>query len=98
MADGRHRALHRVLDSLPHECGRPSGPPCRNLSPVQPRREEPREDHEVVQGWSPTYACSFLGLRQQLTQDEPKWIAHNRGHETDVNPFRVEYLKSVEVQ
>ncbi|KIJ18083.1 hypothetical protein PAXINDRAFT_110533 [Paxillus involutus ATCC 200175] len=34
----------------------------------------------------------------RLFKDEPKWIAHNRGHETDVNPFRVEYLKSVEVQ
>jgi 1,2-dihydroxy-3-keto-5-methylthiopentene dioxygenase len=39
--------------------------------------------------------CSCLIL---LLQDEPKWIAHNRGHETDANPYRLEYLKSIEVQ
>ncbi|KAH0833836.1 ARD/ARD' family-domain-containing protein [Lanmaoa asiatica] len=34
----------------------------------------------------------------RLFKDEPEWIAHNRGQETDVNPFRIEYLKSIEVQ
>ena len=30
------------------------------------------------------------------TQDEPKWIAYNRGSETDVNPYRVDYLKTLQ--
>lgn len=29
-------------------------------------------------------------------QDEPKWIAYNRGTETDVNPFRVDYIKTLQ--
>ena len=41
----------------------------------------------------------ILGLiSRPRTQDEPKWIAHNRGQETDANPFRIQYVKSVEVQ
>ncbi|KAF8124357.1 Acireductone dioxygenase ARD family [Boletus edulis] len=34
----------------------------------------------------------------RLFKDEPKWIAHNRGKETDANPFRTQYVKSIEVQ
>ncbi|KAG9308097.1 Acireductone dioxygenase ARD family [Chiua virens] len=34
----------------------------------------------------------------RLFKDEPKWIAHNRGQETDGNSYRIEYLKSIEVQ
>ncbi|KAG2137176.1 Acireductone dioxygenase ARD family [Suillus cothurnatus] len=34
----------------------------------------------------------------RLFKDEPKWIAHNRGDQTDANPYRLEYLKSIEVQ
>ncbi|EMD31602.1 hypothetical protein CERSUDRAFT_119637 [Gelatoporia subvermispora B] len=30
----------------------------------------------------------------RLFKDEPKWKAHARGDETDVNPYRLEYLKS----
>jgi len=33
----------------------------------------------------------------RLFKDEPKWIAHNRGPETDVNPYRIDYVKSVAV-
>ncbi|KDQ59089.1 hypothetical protein JAAARDRAFT_33819 [Jaapia argillacea MUCL 33604] len=33
----------------------------------------------------------------RLFKDEPKWIAHNRGVETDSNPYRVEYLRSIGV-
>jgi 1,2-dihydroxy-3-keto-5-methylthiopentene dioxygenase len=34
----------------------------------------------------------------RLFKDEPKWIAHNRGQETDANPFRIQYVRSIEVQ
>lgn len=30
-------------------------------------------------------------------QDEPKWTPYNRGEATDINPFRVEYLKGIAV-
>ncbi|KAF9500636.1 Acireductone dioxygenase [Pleurotus eryngii] len=33
----------------------------------------------------------------RLFKDEPKWIPHNRGPTTDVNPYRVDYLKSIGV-
>jgi hypothetical protein len=28
-------------------------------------------------------------------QDEPKWIPYNRSQETEVNPHRIQYLKSI---
>ncbi|KAG2347557.1 Acireductone dioxygenase [Suillus weaverae] len=34
----------------------------------------------------------------RLFKDEPKWIAHNRNDQTDANPYRLKYLKSIEVQ
>ncbi|CCL98377.1 uncharacterized protein FIBRA_00372 [Fibroporia radiculosa] len=33
----------------------------------------------------------------RLFKDEPKWIAYNRGVETESNPYRLEYVKSLEV-
>jgi len=33
----------------------------------------------------------------RLFQDEPKWIPYNRNADTDVNPHRINYLKSVGV-
>ncbi|KAJ7154387.1 Acireductone dioxygenase ARD family [Mycena crocata] len=33
----------------------------------------------------------------RLFQDEPKWVPYHRGAETEVNPHRVEYLRSVVV-
>ncbi|KJA18153.1 hypothetical protein HYPSUDRAFT_45609 [Hypholoma sublateritium FD-334 SS-4] len=33
----------------------------------------------------------------RLFQDEPKWIPHNRSDETEVNPHRVDYLRSIGV-
>ncbi|KAH7911271.1 Acireductone dioxygenase ARD family [Hygrophoropsis aurantiaca] len=33
----------------------------------------------------------------RLFKDEPKWIPYNRGVETDANPYRTEYLKTVTV-
>jgi len=33
----------------------------------------------------------------RLFQDEPKWIPHNRSEETEVNPHRVDYLRSIGV-
>jgi len=33
----------------------------------------------------------------RLFQDEPKWIPHNRSEETEVNPYRLDYLKTVSV-
>lgn len=36
-------------------------------------------------------------LTKILYQDEPKWIPHNRGEETEINPHRVGYLKSIGV-
>ncbi|KAF9505960.1 hypothetical protein BS47DRAFT_480163 [Hydnum rufescens UP504] len=33
----------------------------------------------------------------RLFQDEPKWIPYNRSPETDRNPFRQEYAKSVSI-
>ncbi len=41
----------------------------------------------------PSYRVSLM----QSTQDEPKSIPHNRGPTTDVNPYRVDYLKSIGV-
>lgn len=32
-----------------------------------------------------------------LAQDEPKWTPYNRDEATDINPYRVEYLKSITV-
>ncbi|KIM36868.1 hypothetical protein M413DRAFT_448808 [Hebeloma cylindrosporum] len=40
-------------------------------------------------------ADSIKALR--LFQDEPKWIPYNRSEETDANPHRLEYLKSIGV-
>lgn len=40
----------------------------------------------------------FRILTALVLQDEPKWIAHNRGDQTDANPYRLEYLKSIQVQ
>ncbi|KAF9455988.1 Acireductone dioxygenase ARD family [Collybia nuda] len=33
----------------------------------------------------------------RLFKDEPKWVPHNRGPETDVNPHRIGYLKTINV-
>jgi len=33
----------------------------------------------------------------RLFKDEPKWIPYNRSQDTDINPHRVEYLKSIGV-
>ncbi|KAH7911273.1 Acireductone dioxygenase [Hygrophoropsis aurantiaca] len=33
----------------------------------------------------------------RLFKDEPKWIAYNRGSETDENPYRLDYLKTLAV-
>lgn len=33
----------------------------------------------------------------RLFQDEPKWIPYNRGPDTDINPHRVDYLRSIGV-
>ncbi|KAF8058649.1 Acireductone dioxygenase ARD family [Lyophyllum atratum] len=33
----------------------------------------------------------------RLFKDEPKWIPYNRSTETEVNPHRIEYLKSIGV-
>ncbi|KAF9047749.1 ARD/ARD' family-domain-containing protein [Panaeolus papilionaceus] len=38
---------------------------------------------------------AFQSMR--LFQDEPKWIPHNRGEQTDANPHRVGYLKAIGV-
>ncbi|KAI0919988.1 hypothetical protein AcW1_002898 [Taiwanofungus camphoratus] len=32
----------------------------------------------------------------RLFKDEPKWIAYNRSSETDTNPYRLGYLKTVQ--
>jgi len=31
----------------------------------------------------------------RLFKDEPKWIPHNRGSETDANPYRKQYLETI---
>ncbi|TFK67971.1 Acireductone dioxygenase [Pluteus cervinus] len=31
----------------------------------------------------------------RLFQDEPKWVPHNRGVDTDANPHRAEYLRAI---
>lgn len=31
----------------------------------------------------------------RCTQDEPKWIAYNRSPETEINPYRKDYLQSI---
>ncbi|KXN80883.1 1,2-dihydroxy-3-keto-5-methylthiopentene dioxygenase 1, partial [Leucoagaricus sp. SymC.cos] len=33
----------------------------------------------------------------RLFQDEPKWIPHNRSEATNVNPYRLTYLKTIGV-
>ncbi|KAJ7118433.1 RmlC-like cupin domain-containing protein [Mycena crocata] len=33
----------------------------------------------------------------RLFQDEPKWVPYNRGAETEANPHRMQYLRSVGV-
>ncbi|KAF9239484.1 1,2-dihydroxy-3-keto-5-methylthiopentene dioxygenase [Melanogaster broomeanus] len=33
----------------------------------------------------------------RLFQDEPKWTPYNRAEATDVNPYRLEYLRSISV-
>ncbi|EKM74747.1 hypothetical protein AGABI1DRAFT_116763 [Agaricus bisporus var. burnettii JB137-S8] len=33
----------------------------------------------------------------RLFQDEPKWVPHNRSETTDINPSRVNYLKTIGV-
>ncbi|KAF9465203.1 Acireductone dioxygenase ARD family [Collybia nuda] len=33
----------------------------------------------------------------RLFQDEPKWVPHNRSNETDINPHRIQYLKTIGV-
>ncbi|EPQ53994.1 Acireductone dioxygenase [Gloeophyllum trabeum ATCC 11539] len=33
----------------------------------------------------------------RLFKDEPKWTPYNRGHETDANPIRGEYLRAIGV-
>ncbi|KAF9564788.1 ARD-domain-containing protein [Agrocybe pediades] len=38
-----------------------------------------------------------LLLTDHETQDEPKWVPYNRSEQTDVNPHRLEYLKSIGV-
>ncbi|EPS97907.1 hypothetical protein FOMPIDRAFT_1024841 [Fomitopsis schrenkii] len=40
-----------------------------------------------------------MGMKSRtirLFKDEPKWVAYNRGSETDVNPYRVDYLKALQ--
>ncbi|KAJ7648040.1 Acireductone dioxygenase ARD family [Roridomyces roridus] len=33
----------------------------------------------------------------RLFQDEPKWVPYNRGPDTDANPHRIDYLRSIGV-
>lgn len=33
----------------------------------------------------------------RLFKDEPKWVPHNRSAETEINPYRVQYLKAIGV-
>lgn len=43
-------------------------------------------------------SISFLFLKQissGYSQDEPKWIPHNRSAETDINTHRIAYLTGV---
>jgi 1,2-dihydroxy-3-keto-5-methylthiopentene dioxygenase len=36
-----------------------------------------------------------LALTASICQDEPKWTPYNRGAETDVNPYRQQYLQEI---
>ncbi|KAF8985943.1 Acireductone dioxygenase ARD family [Cyathus striatus] len=33
----------------------------------------------------------------RLFQDEPKWVPYNRSHDTEKNPYRTDYLKTIGV-
>jgi 1,2-dihydroxy-3-keto-5-methylthiopentene dioxygenase len=43
------------------------------------------------------FNLSCLGSESFIYQDEPKWVPHNRNAETDANPYRVDYLKTIGV-
>lgn len=46
---------------------------------------------------SPNPVEIFVLLNGYFAQDEPKWIPYNRSQETDVNPYRKDYLQSIGV-
>jgi 1,2-dihydroxy-3-keto-5-methylthiopentene dioxygenase len=45
--------------------------------------------------WCADLARSLADLKNSFSQDEPKWVPHDRSAETEKNPYREEYLKTV---
>ena len=95
------RGVHRPMDSHSRRCRGSSCPSGWNLPPLHPRRAKRYQGPPSVQGQplltpSRTMALVYRVLTNPCRlQENPKWTPLNRSEETDVNPYRVDYVREV---
>ena len=65
----------------------PSSPLLRAVHPISPQLSHPPPNVQRL-------VATSVELLPPRSQDEPKWVPYDRSAETDVNPFRQEYVQT----
>jgi 1,2-dihydroxy-3-keto-5-methylthiopentene dioxygenase len=92
-----YRASNGHMDPFTSRRWRPHHSSSGHLSPILSRRSEYDAHHASLQGniRSIAVVTPVMVLMKHSDQDEPKWTAHNRSSDTDINPQRLQYLRSI---